>query len=163
MQTDITPIDITPDDITPPDINPGKGLARESRRDIVGWGVDAREDRPGVPEELHPPRPIGHGRPGRPVQQTEGKPSVPSKYRRVTEVYGTAIPARGLSGAIRRYAYTIPDYHASRWALLLLADRVDVIEHNPLRLLVVGSLVAAGLAAALRPEAPRSRWARLFG
>jgi hypothetical protein len=58
-------------------------------------------------------------------------------------VYGTAVPPRGLSGVIRRIAYGVPDYKARRWALLLLADRVDVIEHN----LVPAATVAAGLVA----------------
>jgi hypothetical protein len=43
-------------------------------------------------------------------------------------VFGTAQPPRGLSGALRRRAYAIPEHRARHWALLLLADRVDVVE-----------------------------------
>ncbi|MDF2694628.1 MAG: hypothetical protein K0S65_3011 [Labilithrix sp.] len=110
--------------------------------DIIGWGADASlERRPGVPEERHPPKPFG-GIAGFPSQQIVGTPSVTSRYRPLTPVYGTAIPPRGLSGVIRRLAYRIPDYKARRWVLLIVADRVDVIEHNPLPLtLGLGALV----------------------
>ena len=47
---------------------------------------------------------------------------------RPTPVFGTAQPPRGLCGALRRRAYAIPEHHARHWALLLLADRVDVVE-----------------------------------
>ena len=50
--------------------------------------------------------------------------------RSLTPVHSTAIPPRGLSGLLRRVAYGIPEYRARRWALLMLADRVDVIEHD---------------------------------
>ena len=167
---EITPNDITPEDITPPSVNGTAVFARHvsdapvrARHDIVGWGADADfADRPGYPQHVSPPRPMGHGTPGTPAQQTLGTPSVPSRFRRTTEVYGTAIPARGLSGLIRRFAYTIPDYKASRWAMLLFADRVDVLEHSPGKLLVVGGLVIAGVAAAVRPRR-RTLQERLFG
>lgn len=167
---EITPNDITPEDITPPSVEAtAVTIPREvadapvrARHDIVGWGADADfADRPGYPQHVSPPRPVGYGTPGKPVQQTSGRPSVPSRYRRTTEVYGTAIPARGLSGLIRRFAYTIPDYKASRWATLLFADRIDVLEHSPVKLLVIGGLVVAGVAAAVRPR--RSLLERLLG
>ena len=112
---------------------------------IIGWGVDAAlENRPGVPEEL-PPQPIGFSRLGGPSAQTVGKPTAKSFDRPVTPTYGTTVPLRGLSGVIRRMAYQIPAYKPRRWMLLLLADRVDVIEHNVVPMtLVVGGLAAAG-------------------
>ncbi|HET8733544.1 MAG TPA: hypothetical protein VFM45_07230 [Anaeromyxobacteraceae bacterium] len=42
-----------------------------------------------------------------------------------TPVFGTAQPARGVPGALRRAAYRIPEHRASRWLLLLAADRLD--------------------------------------
>jgi len=111
---------------------------------IIGWGVDAAlEHRPGVPEEL-PPRPIGYSSVGGPSPQTIGEPTAKSFDRPVTPTYGTTVPLRGLSGVLRRIAYQTPAYKPRRWMLLLLADRIDVIEHN----IVPMTLVAGGLAAA---------------
>jgi len=112
---------------------------------IIGWGADASvENRPGVPEERHPPRPLVDVG-GVPVQQAVGRPSAKSRYRALTPVYGTAVPLRGLSGVFRRIAYEIPDYKPRRWMLLMLADRVDVIEHDPLRLTLGLGAIAAGV------------------
>jgi hypothetical protein len=43
-------------------------------------------------------------------------------------VFGAAVPARGLSGVLRRAAYRVPEHRSARWTLLLAADRVDVLE-----------------------------------
>lgn len=110
--------------------------------DIIGWGADASlQNRPGVPEERDPPRPLV-SIPNFPPQQTAGQPSVKSPFRPLTPVYGTAVPPRGLSGLIRKLAYQAPDYKPRHWMLLMLADRVDVIEHN----IVPATLVVGGLA-----------------
>ncbi|MFO7177060.1 MAG: hypothetical protein DIU78_000035 [Pseudomonadota bacterium] len=102
------------------------------RTDVMGWGVDRRlEDRPGVPMEQSPPRPVGSPTWQVPEQQRSERAPLVAATRTLTPVYSTALPPRGLSGALRRAAYRIPDYRARRWLLLLLADRVDVIEHNP--------------------------------
>ena len=112
---------------------------------IIGWGADAAlENRPGVPEEL-PPQPIGYSSLGGPAAQTVGRPTAKSFDRPVTPTYGTTVPLRGLSGVIRRAAYQIPTYKSRRWMLLLLADRIDVIEHNIVPMtLVLGGLGVAG-------------------
>jgi hypothetical protein len=44
-----------------------------------------------------------------------------------TPVFGTAQPARGLSGLLRRGAHLAPEHRASRWMLLVAADRIDVL------------------------------------
>lgn len=126
---------------------------------IVGWGVDLKpEDRPGVPQEL-PPRPIGNAPLERTLeQQHNGRPASFDALRPLTPVYGTTVPERGLSGAIRRAAYRVPPYLTRRWMLLLLADRIDVVEHNvrPLVSVLAGSaLLVAGITLAVR--ASRSR------
>ena len=124
------------------------------RSDIHGWGADAPlENRPGVPEELDPPHPFGNMSLGAPAQQTRGEPSVKSTWRPLTPVYSSAVPPRGLSGLIRKAAYRLPDYKARRWMLLLLADRIDVIEHNVRpAALIVGALALGlfGLSAVAR-------------
>jgi hypothetical protein len=78
-----------------------------------------------------------------------------SQRRGLTPVYGTAQPPRGASGFLRRAAYRIPEHRARRWMLLMLADRVDVMEHRVPELLrgegwhVVARRVRANPAAAL--------------
>jgi hypothetical protein len=93
-----------------------------------GHGVDAeRSLRPGVPRERHAVAdPGAHWE--RPAQQEDLSALTRSGLRAATPVFGTSAPARGLSGAVRRLAYRIPEHRPSRWALLLAGDRIDVIE-----------------------------------
>lgn len=48
--------------------------------------------------------------------------------KKLTPVFGTAQPPRGLSGLLRAGAYRIPETKAVHWAALLVADRIDVLE-----------------------------------
>lgn len=91
-------------------------------------------DRPGVPHELSPPAPVGNAHWLVPDRQRSDRLPITGYGRPLTPVYSTAHPPRGLSGAIRRFAYSIPDYRPRRWMLLILADRIDVLEHNPRKL-----------------------------
>jgi hypothetical protein len=69
---------------------------------------------------------------------------------RLTPVFGTTQPPRGLSGLIRRAGYRVPEHKAGRWMLLLLGDRVDVWESRLRRhRWTVLALVAAGLGGLL--------------
>ncbi|HEX9107059.1 MAG TPA: hypothetical protein VF832_07520 [Longimicrobiales bacterium] len=61
---------------------------------------------------------------------------------RLTPVYGTANPPHGVSGAMRRWAYRYPEDLARHWMLLLMADRVDVVEDR------LGGLLERPLASA---------------
>ena len=95
-----------------------------------GAGADRAPDaRPGVPRERQE-----QGDPG--ARWIEPAPqSGPDAIGRTgleipTPVFGTAQPARGASGALRRAAYRMPEHRASRWMLLLAADRLDVLEHR---------------------------------
>lgn len=45
-------------------------------------------------------------------------------------MFGTWQPAHGVAGALWTLAYRVPEHRAWRWALLLLADRVDVLGHR---------------------------------
>jgi hypothetical protein len=123
-------------------------------RTIPGWGADApMERRPGVPRETDPPSPIGAGSLAPPQQQTNRTPTAKAPWKPLTPVYGTAVPLRGLSGVVRRAAYAMPDYKPRRWMLLMLADRIDVIEHNvapAMTLLAIGLLGALGVRALVR-------------
>ncbi len=97
---------------------------------IPGWGVDRDpQSRPGYPlEQEHQ---IG-------FDTVQGQPP-----------YTTTIPLKGLSGVLRKAAYKVPDWKPRRWAMLLLADRVDVLESRltARNLLLAGGI--GGLIAAL--------------
>ena len=95
---------------------------------IPGYGADqSQENRPGVPMEALPPSgtlsaaPIPHQ-----IQRVRVLKRV--GLEKLTPVFGSAQPPRGLSGLLRKAAYKIPESRASHWGLLLFADRVDVAE-----------------------------------
>ncbi|HEU5077458.1 MAG TPA: hypothetical protein VFU02_24870 [Polyangiaceae bacterium] len=90
--------------------------------------IDAdKARRPGNPMEREP-APIANAHWLEPDQQ----PAVPGLLidpnRKLTATFGTQHPPRGLSGVLRRAAYRMPDYRAKRWAMLILADRIEALE-----------------------------------
>lgn len=103
--------------------------ARKEHHAIPDWGVDKRpQDRPGVPKET-PPHPVAGAHWREPERQPEAVTVVKrATLKRLTPVFSTAVPPHGLSGAIRRFAYRIPEHLVRHWLLLLVADRVDVVE-----------------------------------
>jgi hypothetical protein len=107
-------------------------------------------ERPGVPMETQP-RPLA---PTVHWSEAERQPPDPRVTRRrelqqLTPVFSTAIPPRGLSGVLRRAAYRIPETRARHFLTLMLADRVDVLEHRLVRMLKVVTLLPLGTAAAV--------------
>lgn len=101
----------------------------EVKRRIPGWGVDLDYDeRTAVPMEDFDPGATGaHW--DFPERQPERWPRERSpEHGMLTPVFGTACPPRGISGAIRKYAYTLGEGMTSHWMLLMAADRVDVVE-----------------------------------
>jgi hypothetical protein len=83
--------------------------------------------RPGVPMYKHQSHDVASAPPIE--QQPETVPVfIGVEVGRLTPVFGTAVPPRGLSGLIRRRAYGIPEHSARRWMLLMLGDRVDIWE-----------------------------------
>jgi hypothetical protein len=118
----------------------------------MGYGVDvAHSVRPGVPRERQGRDALWRGELPEP-QRGVGVLSR-SGVRTPTPVFGTAQPARALSGAMRRLAYGIPEHRAGRWALLLAADRIDVLEHRAARgwwVIPAAGALALGYAAASR-------------
>lgn len=103
----------------------------ELRARIPGWGADLDPaDRPSCPREVFDPTATGaHW--DVPVDQPGGAARERSvEHGRLTPVFGTAQPLRGLAGPIRRYAYARhSEGKAAHWLLLMAADRVDVLEH----------------------------------
>jgi hypothetical protein len=96
---------------------------------IKGWGADLdRKNRPAYPMERTPPRLEG-------VHWThpEDQPITVKVYHSIerpgiTPVFGTSTPPVGISGKIRDVAYTYSENDIRHWMLLLLADRVNVVQ-----------------------------------
>jgi hypothetical protein len=127
---------------------------QSARNGIIGWGVDApRENRPGHPKELEPPRKMGQPPYDVPEQQQIGgvhEPSVQSPLHPLPPVYGTVVPPRALSGLVRKLAYRLPESRRRRWMLLMVADRIDVLEHTLLPgLFTVGGVATLAFAGFL--------------
>ena len=97
---------------------------------IKGWGID-------IDPKNDPTYPIKHRTDeeqegynwDRPTQQPINIEVLHSIERpNVTAVFGTSMPPRGLSGMIRRYAFTKSESSYGHWLPLILADRVNVVE-----------------------------------
>ena len=101
------------------------------RARIPGWGVDLDpRDRPAVPREQID-RSLSGAHWDFPDRQPELWPrerSIEHKY--LTPVFGTACPPKGLSGAMRKFAYGYSEGRAAHWLILLAADRVDATESH---------------------------------
>jgi len=113
---------------------PGKPELAESseelRARIPGWGADLNpRDRPAVPKEQFDPD-LNGAHWEFPERQPEISPRERSiEHKFLTPVFGTSCPPKGISGAIRKYAYQeYSEARAAHWLLLLAADRVDVAE-----------------------------------
>ena len=99
----------------------------ELRRTIPGWGVDLDPaNRPSYPKEKMEETGAHWDFPERQPELAPREKSTEHKF--LTPVFGTAQPLRGLSGAIRRYAYTFSEGQTAHWLLLMAGDRVDVLE-----------------------------------
>ncbi|MDQ1628239.1 MAG: hypothetical protein QOI54_1983 [Actinomycetota bacterium] len=101
------------------------------RARIPGWGVDLDpKDRPSVPK-LRRIEGLTHAHWDFPQRQPEKWPRERSvEHKFLTPVFGTACPPRGVSGAMRRYAYKYSEGRAAHWVILLAADRVDAWENH---------------------------------
>ena len=97
------------------------------RRTIPGWGVDLDPaDRPSYPKGIEAETGAHWDFPERQPELWPRERSTEHKF--LTPVFGTAQPLKGLSGAIRRYAYTFSEGQTAHWLLLIAGDRVDVVE-----------------------------------
>jgi hypothetical protein len=102
----------------------GIPTADELRARIPGWGADLDPaDRPSVPREVAG----GIGVGSMPEDQVEEWPRERSiEHARLTPVFGTSCPPRGVAGAVRRLAYArYSEARAAHWLLLLGADRIE--------------------------------------
>ncbi len=97
--------------------------------EIPGWGSDLESaNRPGVPRDKAPQL-------GAEALYIEVEEQIPShrihkstEHARLTPVFGTSCPPRGLSGRLRDFAYRLSEGRLARWVALLAADRVDMAE-----------------------------------
>jgi len=127
-----------------------KQRTAHSDEPVVGRDMPSTE-RPGVPMEYEPPHPLTPAVRWNEPDRMQPVPGVTKRMelQRMTPVFSTALPPKGLSGFIRRVAYRIPESHARHWATLMLADRVDVMEHRIAKLVKLMVVVPAGTAAAV--------------
>src|SRR5689334_16453333 len=110
-----------------PKLAPGSD---ELKQRIPGWGVDLDPaNRPAVPKEhfVYPNNAAHWEFPER--QQPKWPRERSTEHKFLTPVFGTSCPPTGLSGVIRRIAYRrYSEGRAAHWLLLMLADRINVIE-----------------------------------
>jgi hypothetical protein len=63
-----------------------------------------------------------------PPQRQAGEPAVP-KHNRPNKpfppVFGTSTPLKGVSGAVRRATYRLPDHYRGIGFFLMLGDRIE--------------------------------------
>ena len=115
------------------------------------YGADlSRSERPGVPMETEPraiTATVHWSDPER--QRPDRRVTKRVELRQLTPVFSSANPPRGFSGVLRRAAYRIPETRPKHFMMLMLADRVDVLEHRFARLLKLATFVPLGTAAAV--------------
>ncbi len=134
------------------------------RATIPGWGVDLDpKDRPAVPMEQYVPRAAAGTGGALPELQRQTYPRERStEHKMLTPVFGTVCPPKGLSGVVRRLAYRrYSEGQTAHWLLLVLADRIDVIEEigaAALRGRPDNPFAEMGLAAELTGHPIRSRF-----
>ncbi|WP_164007214.1 hypothetical protein [Pyxidicoccus trucidator] len=117
-------------------------------RPIPGAAADLEPgDRPGVPMETQA-QPLAGARAPITPQHADVPVFKHAGRKHMPPVYGTAQPPKGLSGLLRKTAYSYPDHLPRHWMMLLLADRVDVWEHRLRRSLPWGLPAAAALLVA---------------
>ena len=97
---------------------------------INGWGIDAdSRNEPTYPMKNYTGddhQRINWERP--PLQPVTVEVLHSNERPSLSAVFGTSSPPTGLSGAIRRYAFTFSESEYGHWLPLLLADRINVVE-----------------------------------
>jgi hypothetical protein len=96
---------------------------------IPGWGVDADpENDPTYPyrDRSQDDHSAKWERP--PLQESDVEVLRSIEHVRRPAVFGTSTPPSGLSGMIRRGAFTYSESHWFHWLMLMGADRINVVE-----------------------------------
>ena len=99
-------------------------------RHIKGWGVDADpRNEPTYPMKHYTGDDHQRLNHERPAQQPADVEILKSNERpSLSAVFGTSTPPSGLSGIIRRKAFSQSEGRLGHWMPLILADRMNVIE-----------------------------------
>jgi hypothetical protein len=97
---------------------------------ISGWGIDADpKDTPNYPIKHYTGDDHNRSNWERPALQAANVEILKSTERpNLSAVFGSNNPPRGLSGVLRRIAFTYSENMYRHWLPLLVADRIDVIE-----------------------------------
>jgi|GEM_PF-465789 len=97
---------------------------------INGWGVDA--DTENDPVYPYRDRAGDEGLTNKWVRPAQQQPDVEIlqsiEHVRMPAVFGTSTPPSGVSGMIRRAAFTWSESNWLHWLLLMGADRINVVE-----------------------------------
>jgi hypothetical protein len=97
---------------------------------VVGWGVDADPEN----DPTYPMRDVSGDDKGglnwqRPSLQPESVEVLMStEHNRRPAVFGTSTPPSGISGMVRRRAFKRSEGKWGHWLMLLMADRIDMVE-----------------------------------
>jgi hypothetical protein len=138
--------------------------SQELRARIPGWGVDLNpSDRPGIPRERFDPSATGAHWDFPERQPDRWGREHSNEHKFLTPVFGTSTPPRGLSGMIRRFAYRYSEGQTAHWMLLMLGDRIDVLEARAEALMKGrpdNPLTETGLASELKQNPITARFGR---
>ena len=139
-----------------------------ARAHAADWAVDADpQNDPAWPmrdTEADPGRRLDWARPAQ--QTTEAEILRSNEHVRMPAVFGDTLPPAGLSGVLRRRAFRFSVSQWGHWLLLMLADRINVVEGlvDDLRRGRLPNLVAErGLRAELRHDPQRLAARALLG
>lgn len=97
---------------------------------VKGWGVDANPQN----DPVYPMKKRNNGEHAgyswkRPPQQVATVEVLHSNERpNLSAAFGTSTPPRGLSGALRRFAFKYSESSYGHWLPLMAADRIAVVE-----------------------------------
>lgn len=97
---------------------------------VTGWGIDADPTNdPTYPMKMHRAREHDGYTWERPEQQEPENEVLHSNERpNLAATFGDTLPPSGVSGALRRLAFTYSENSYGHWLPLMLADRVQMIE-----------------------------------
>ncbi len=103
---------------------------RQKFAHIKGWAIDADpENEPTYPMKNwtgDDHKRLNWDRP--PLQEKTVELLQSTEHLRTPAAFSTKYPPSGLSGVMRRYAFTFSENMLRHWLMLIMADRVDAIE-----------------------------------
>lgn len=99
-------------------------------REIPGWGMDIDpKNEPTYPMKNYTGDDHNRSNYVRSIDQSKTVEILKSNERpQLSAVFGTTVPPSGLSGKIRRWAFTHSEDRYRHWIPLILADRVNMVE-----------------------------------